>query len=79
MKRERTTGAWVALALMTLLLALCGYVGGYYLLCVREVTKGDEHYRLYRARWQEEIFELAATMDSLMRGEEVSTVPEQGW
>jgi hypothetical protein len=75
MQADRRVNLAVAVSLISLiLLPSVLYVGGYFAL---SRTSGgatpDDWCRIYRMKWQAEIFKPAAKVESMITGDEVST------
>jgi hypothetical protein len=75
MNDKRTTSVWMAVALMVLLPSI-SYVVGYFLrsqVLAATGRQGSLITRFYPTDWEAAIFTPAANLESVIRGQEVST------
>jgi hypothetical protein len=84
MNDKRTTGAWMAVALMVALMVLLpsiSYVVGYFLrsqVLAATGRQGSLITRIYPTDWEATIFKPAAKIESLVTGKDVSSVKQIG-
>jgi choline-glycine betaine transporter len=72
MEEKPSTGVWMAVAVVTLLLLLIvAYVAGYFALSVRFTRDDGSTARLFRARWAFAIYLPAVFVESAVCGEPI--------